>query len=121
MLAATGLGIAVAFGISVITNAGAGTAQAATPNAGSTAASTSGTVKPVANVPPQVEYINEMIRKGWTDNKLTPSAMATDGEWCRRVYLDVIGRIPTVNELNRFITDKSANRKAALVDLLLKR
>ena len=37
---------------------------------------------------------------------------ATDGEWCRRLYLDVIGRIPTVDELNRFLSDHTANRRA---------
>ncbi len=113
-LATVAVAVAVGLGIAgLIINAGAGTAQAATPTASSTS------VKPLANVPPQVEYINEMIRKGWTDNKLTPSAMATDGEWCRRVYLDVIGRIPRLDELNHFLTDKTANRKAALVDRLL--
>src|SRR5207253_10066341 len=41
---------------------------------------------------PQVALINEHVRDHWTANKLTPSGAATDGEWCRRVYLDVLGR-----------------------------
>ena len=60
---------------------------------------------------PQVAYINEMIRKGWVDNKVTPSPYATDGEWCRRVYLDIIGRIPTVPELNAFLSDQNTLSK----------
>ncbi len=67
----------------------------------------------------QVAYINEMIRKGWVDNKVTPSPYATDGEWCRRVYLDIIGRIPTVPELNAFLSDRSADKRLKLVNMLL--
>jgi hypothetical protein len=68
---------------------------------------------------PQVAYINELIRKGWTDAKITPSAYATEGEWCRRVYLDVLGRIPTVPELNSFLNDRSPDKRLKLVNMLL--
>jgi hypothetical protein len=68
---------------------------------------------------PQVRRINEEIRKVWEDNKLRPAPPATDGEWCRRVYLDVLGRIPSVTELREFLSAKDANRKAKLVGRLL--
>ncbi len=68
---------------------------------------------------PQVEAINELARKSWTDHHLMPSPMATDGQWCRRVFLDVIGRIPRVDELEKYLADHSANRKVNLVDRLL--
>src|SRR5687767_2875625 len=42
----------------------------------------------------QVKRINEEIRRVWADNKLMPSPQATDSEWCRRVYLDILGRVP---------------------------
>src|SRR5690242_4304520 len=45
-------------------------------------------------------YINERIRQGWKDNELQPSGKCSDSEWCRRVYLDVLGRIPSVKELD---------------------
>src|SRR5215510_15503759 len=51
---------------------------------------------------PQVKRINEEIRRVWTDNNLSPSSVATDGEWCRRVYLDLLGRVPSVEELREF-------------------
>src|SRR5262249_42965724 len=38
---------------------------------------------------------------------------------CRRVFLDILGRIPTVGELQRFQSEPSAQRKARLVDRLL--
>jgi hypothetical protein len=68
---------------------------------------------------PQVKFINEQIAVGWADAGLQPSAEATDGEWCRRVYLDLIGRIPRLDELQQFLTDSSPTKKAALVDRLL--
>lgn len=65
--------------------------------------------------------INEAMRKSWVDHHLIPSGLATDGEWCRRIYLDVIGRIPTVDELNRFLGDRGSSRRVNLVDRLLGR
>lgn len=68
---------------------------------------------------PQVRKINEQIRQQWTDYQLTASPSATDGEWCRRVYLDILGRTPSVQELNEFISASESDKKAKLVDTLL--
>jgi hypothetical protein len=68
---------------------------------------------------PQVKFINEQIAAGWADAGLQPSADATDGEWCRRVHLDLVGRVPTVAELQAFLADSSPTKKANLVARLL--
>ena len=68
---------------------------------------------------PQVEKINELVEIVWTDFEITPSKPATDGEWCRRVYLDLIGRIPKVEELREFVGDKSPDKREKLVEKLL--
>jgi hypothetical protein len=68
---------------------------------------------------PQVKFINEQIAAGWADAGLQPSPDATDGEWCRRVHLDLVGRVPTVKELQAFLTDSSPTKKADLVARLL--
>lgn len=68
---------------------------------------------------PQVKFINEQIRQVWTDHQLAASPAATDGEWCRRVYLDILGRIPSVDELHEFVTSKEPQKKAKLVSTLL--
>jgi hypothetical protein len=68
---------------------------------------------------PQVEAINESVRKSWADHHLNPSPMATDGEWCRRVYLDTIGRIPSVEELTAFLSNRKPTKKLDLVNQLL--
>jgi hypothetical protein len=67
----------------------------------------------------QVKFINEQIASQWTDNGILPSPPATDPEWCRRVYLDVIGRVPSVPELHKFVTSKDPLKRAKLVDSLL--
>jgi hypothetical protein len=66
-----------------------------------------------------IAYINELIRRGWKDNGVSPSKPATDAEWCRRVYLDVLGRIPTADEVARYTGDRSQDKKVKLIDRLL--
>ena len=68
---------------------------------------------------PQVRRINEEIRRVWEDNKVRPSTAASNGEWCRRVYLDILGRVPTVQELREFVSGKDSGNKAKLVNKLL--
>lgn len=67
----------------------------------------------------QVEFINQQIRRGWKDHELTPSPAASDGEWCRRVYLDILGRTPTVEELDKFVSASTSDKRLVLVDRLL--
>lgn len=43
---------------------------------------------------------------------------ASDAEFLRRVYLDVIGRIPSVEEARSFLQDKAADKRAKLIDTL---
>ena len=65
-----------------------------------------------------IEFINAQIRKGWKDAEITPSMKSPDNEWCRRIYLDVLGRVPTVAELNDFLKTPG-NKKAKLLDRML--
>jgi hypothetical protein len=67
----------------------------------------------------QTQRINELIAQTWADYSLTPSAAATDGEWCRRVYLDLVGRIPSVEELQAYTNDKTPSKRERLVQELL--
>ncbi|HEX4143042.1 MAG TPA: DUF1549 domain-containing protein [Pirellulales bacterium] len=68
---------------------------------------------------PQVELINEQIHAAWAAKRLTPSQQAGDGEWCRRLFLDLLGRVPEAEEVNRFTADRSADKKLQLVNRLL--
>ena len=66
---------------------------------------------------PQV--IDALIEKRWRESKVKPSAACEDRTFARRVYLDVAGRIPTPEELDKFLADKRRNKRTALVDQLL--
>jgi Protein of unknown function (DUF1549)/Protein of unknown function (DUF1553)/SLA1 homology domain 1, SHD1 len=45
--------------------------------------------------------------------------MANDEQFVRRVYLDVVGRIPNYAESMQFIQDSNPNKRAKLIDMLL--
>jgi hypothetical protein len=70
-------------------------------------------------VPPQVLVINDAIEQVWRDYEIRPVGEVDDAVWCRRVYLDVIGRIPTFEELSEFMTDRASDKRASLVQRLL--
>lgn len=67
----------------------------------------------------QVTQIDQMIAEVWDAYEIQPSQPATDAQWCRRVYLDVIGRIPTADEAAAFAADQSELKKQNLIDTLL--
>ncbi len=52
---------------------------------------------------------------------IVPSDLCDDAEYLRRVYLDVIGTLPTMDEARRFLDDRRPDRRARLVDELLER
>src|SRR5436190_1850799 len=71
-------------------------------------------------VSPQTQKINELIAQGWEKGGIKkPADKATDLEFMRRAFLDLIGRIPTPEEIRDFERDKSANKRAKLVYRLL--
>lgn len=72
-----------------------------------------------SSVPPQVAMIDDSIAQVWKDYELRPVGEVDDAVWCRRVFLDVVGRIPKYSELVEFVSDRSSNKRAALVDRLL--
>lgn len=68
---------------------------------------------------PQVQLINDSMAAQWADASLKPAAIEEDSLWCRRVYLDLIGRIPSLPELSAFVKDREPNKRQKLVDKLL--
>jgi hypothetical protein len=47
------------------------------------------------------------------------AATADDAEFLRRIYLDLVGTIPTTKEARTFLADKTANKREKLIDRLL--
>jgi len=70
-------------------------------------------------VPPQVAEINAAIEQQWKDFEIRPAPEIDDAGWCRRVFLDLIGRIPTFEELEEFAKDRGAGNRQRLVTKLL--
>jgi hypothetical protein len=71
------------------------------------------------SLPPQVAEINAAIEQQWRDYEIKPAPEIDDAGWCRRVYLDVIGRIPTLQELQAFAQDRAPGNRQRLVEKLL--
>src|SRR5262245_37960065 len=70
-------------------------------------------------VSPQAAKINELIAKGWESKGIKqPAKRAEDHEFMRRVFIDLIGRIPTPEEVIDF-ERAGANKRGRLVYRLL--
>lgn len=63
--------------------------------------------------------IDEIIRRDLKKHELQPNQPVSDVQFVRRVYLDVIGRIPTAEELASFHANTREDRRARLIDELL--
>lgn len=51
--------------------------------------------------------------------QILPSQRCTDSDFIRRVTLDLAGRLPTLQELQQFNEDRSADKRSHLIDRLL--
>jgi hypothetical protein len=87
--------------------------------AGATPVVNSGSKTPVDEATSPITLIDKQVAQAWRDHDLVPSPEASDGEWCRRVFLDVIGRVPTVEEVRAFSRDRKRDKRERLVDRLL--
>jgi len=67
------------------------------------------------------ETIDEAVSAALSERKIEAAGQCTDETFVRRVYLDVIGKIPTPDEARAFLDDKSEGKRAALIDVLLER
>lgn len=69
---------------------------------------------------PATQLINEQITAGWKAADIKKTAgRATDPEFLRRAFIDLIGRVATPEEVLDFEQDRSPNKRARLVNRLL--
>lgn len=66
-----------------------------------------------------IAFINSEIRKGWADNGVVPSPVADDAEWVRRVHLDIVGHVPDLEVVQKFLAEKESDKRARLINRLL--
>jgi hypothetical protein len=66
-------------------------------------------------------YIDELIFKKLKKLRIPPAELCSDEVFVRRVHLDILGVLPTVEETRAFLESTSENKRAELVDQLLQR
>src|SRR5829696_2575767 len=77
-------------------------------------------VSAAETVAPQTTLINEESSKAWKAAELKPSKKASDYEFVRRAFIDIVGRIPTAEEVRDFAeADSSPDKRIKLVRRLL--
>jgi hypothetical protein len=70
---------------------------------------------------PESHFIDRLVFQKLRKLNILPSELADDAEYLRRVYLDVIGTLPTAEEARRFLGNRRPDKRARLVDELLQR
>jgi hypothetical protein len=78
-----------------------------------------GAAKSVSDAQALTARIDAVLAARWAEAKVRPAAVADDGEFLRRVSLDLIGKIPTAAEARDFLDDPSPGKRRALVERLL--
>ena len=75
----------------------------------------------VASRPSGSNRIDELVFGRLTELKIHPANSCSDAIFLRRVYLDVIGTLPTAREAGQFLSNGDPDKRAALIDSLLGR
>ncbi|MEX1230339.1 MAG: DUF1549 and DUF1553 domain-containing protein [Planctomycetaceae bacterium] len=70
---------------------------------------------------PENNYIDALVNAKLRKLRIAPSELCTDEAFLRRVYLDIVGVPPTVEEFDRFMAGAEPNKRDLLVDELLER
>jgi hypothetical protein len=73
----------------------------------------------VASLPPAHNYIDDLVFTKLKAMGMPPSDPCDDATFIRRVSLDIAGRLPSLDETNRFLADHDSAKRSKLVDALL--
>lgn len=63
--------------------------------------------------------IDRLVTAKLEKENIQPNAPVTDEVFVRRIYLDIVGRIPSLKETTDFLADKSADKRSKMIDTLL--
>lgn len=63
--------------------------------------------------------IDGYLSRGYRDQGISPNPMLSDELFCRRAWLHLAGRIPTLEEVGQFVQSDDPDRRSRLVDRLL--
>lgn len=65
------------------------------------------------------QKIDQLVEKRLSELNLQPNSIANDSHFLRRSSLGIIGRVPTVEEADRFLHNPESGKKERLIDQLL--
>ena len=68
--------------------------------------------------PKSFNYIDDYIFEKTEHLRIVPSDLANDAEYLRRISLDMTGTLPTPERVQRFLADRSPDKRTKLVDEL---
>ncbi|WP_395718884.1 DUF1549 domain-containing protein [Prosthecobacter sp.] len=68
---------------------------------------------------PESRKIDELLAQGWEKAGVKPNPPASDEVLVRRLYLDIAGRIPTLEEVQAYVKSSDPGKRAKLIDTLL--
>jgi hypothetical protein len=68
---------------------------------------------------PVANFIDTHIAAKQTRDGVAPTSIAGDEEFLRRIYLDLTGTIPTATDVQAFLADTAADKRARKIDALL--
>ena len=63
--------------------------------------------------------VDSILESDWKKHNIKGNPEADDNIFVRRIYLDVIGRIPTTRETEEFLASKESDKRQKLIDKLL--
>ena len=64
-------------------------------------------------------FIDEEIFGKLQQAKVAPARLSSDEEFVRRIFLDLIGRIPSAAQVNEFVQSTASDKRDRLIDSLL--
>ncbi len=67
----------------------------------------------------RTQDLDAVLTRLWAENQIQPASEAVPEELLRRVYLDLVGRTPSVTEVRDYLKDTSPDRYETLVERLL--
>ena len=65
--------------------------------------------------------IDDLVFGRLAKEKASPALPCSDAVFVRRIFVDLIGTLPTPEEVTDFLADKSSNKRSKLIDHLLDR
>jgi hypothetical protein len=70
---------------------------------------------------PRNNFIDELVYQKLASLNLLPSDSCSDSTFLRRLFLDIIGRIPTPEEVQGYLNDSEPNKRERWIDKILER